>query len=105
MRFTLDLDNKKENYIKRKAELCQILFPECKVLYRQSSNKRGGHVAVYNCNLTWQESLQWRFLLGDDIKRISKDRYRYKLGIPCQVLFTGKVRKGIRKESIQWRYI
>lgn len=96
MRLTLDIDSKKE------LRECFRRIDECFSLdiideVWESSSKRGYHVVIYGLNFSFEEVTAWRYMLGDDRKRIYIDTIRQKRGHATQVLFTSKDGKRAKK--------
>jgi hypothetical protein len=101
MRVTLDLDRYSLNKAWKKLKLCLLMFPKNPVELKRSSSGNGYHIAIYKVPIDWNESLQMRYILGDDERRVRFDSIRHEKGIVSQILFTEK--KGIGKAETIWR--
>lgn len=92
MKLTIDFDNMSRSKFKRKLKLLAFLFPYNWINVLRSSSRKGYHVEVWNVCSDWDENLQLRKMLGDDLFRVLMDRKRSEQGIVSQLLFD--VKKG-----------
>jgi hypothetical protein len=102
--ITIDLDDKSQSFVKNKALLMKRMFPLSKVIYRISSNRKGGHIKALGVSLLEEEEINLRRIMGDDEKRISKDIERKNIGLPRQILFNKKMnlKTGEIKSAGKW---
>lgn len=90
MRLTLDLDNVSFNHARKKAQLISFIFKTRTEVWKSSNKKNGYHVIGYDIRVSWEQIMQMRSTLGDDVRRINYDHERRRQNIPTQVLFTEK---------------
>lgn len=97
MRVTIDLDTKNLFYLLFSITKGIILLRKMPSTIRRSSTRRGFHIIWRNTNLTQKETLRYRYIIGDDKKRIELD-FKCKKRI-TQILFTRKKIFKINKEE------
>ena len=108
MRITFDLDNMKDEVVMGKAFLLKVAFPNSIVRYRRSSSGEGGHIEIFDVDISEEAMYDIRYLFGDHYRRICIDASRGtgdKPMLPKQVLFDFKIVKGEIKRAGIWRYL
>lgn len=98
MRLTLDYDVNKgalsEMSFARKVKLIRKMFPSHRIIVRPSSGGGGWHVIVHDACSSVQELFSMRRWLADDPLRLAMDMSRWAQGLPFNILFTRKVKRG-----------
>lgn len=95
--ITLDLDNKSRRKATNAALFLKVIL-KLPTRLRESSSRKGWHVKAFLLDWPMEDQLKLRKLLGDDPRRIQKDRQRIKIGAATQILFTSKN----NLESTKW---
>ena len=91
--LTIDLDfgekeKFKKNNIKRVKRICRKIMKHFGISPKIHITRKGYHILVNHLPISFQETLVWRYRLGDDIKRIQFDmESKFK---PKGILFTRK---------------
>lgn len=88
MRVTIDLDTKNPIILFLTLSKGLILIRKLPREIRKSPSKRGFHIIWDNTSLSPEQSLRYRYIIGDDRKRIMLDK-KCKKRI-TQILFTNK---------------